>query len=153
MYQKKKLRIQQLDKKLAPYEAVLQSSTPMRGWIYTIRTSLNMTLRQLGKQLGISAQGARDIEQREVSGAVSLKALREVGEVLDMQLVYGFVPKGESVQAMVEARARVLATKIVRRTHHTMQLEAQGNSQERLEAAIEELTDELLREMNKAIWD
>lgn len=153
MPQKKRLLIQQLDKKLATYQAAQQHSMPIRGWVYTIRTSLNMTLRQLGKKLGISAQGARDIEQREASGTISLKALREVAKVLDMQLVYGFVPKEESLQVMVERRAQLLATKIVMRTHHNMQLEAQGNSQERLETAIEELTDELLHEMNKAIWD
>ncbi len=153
MHQKRQLLLQQLDKKLATYKAVQQQQPPVRGWVHTIRTSLNMSLRQLGKKLNISAQGARDIEQREASGTISLKALREVGDALDMQLVYGFVPKAVSVQAMVEARATALATKIVMRTHHNMQLEAQGNSEERLKTAIEELRDELLREMNKAIWD
>jgi ribosome-associated translation inhibitor RaiA len=34
-----------------------------------------------------------------------------------------------------------------------MQLEDQGNSEERIAAAIDELTDEIKRELRRSIWD
>ena len=49
-----------------------------------------------------------------------------------MQLVYGFVPYDGSLDALIEKRATELATKIVMRTSNTMQLEDQGNSNERI---------------------
>ena len=70
-----------------------------------------------------------------------------------MQLVYGFVPKDGSLDALVERKARVLAKQIVLRTSNTMKLEDQENSQERIEKAIEERANAIKTEMPKTIWD
>jgi hypothetical protein len=48
--------------------------------------------------------------------------------LLDMQLVYGFVPNDGSLDALIEKRAKELATQIVMRTANTMKLEDQANS-------------------------
>lgn len=53
-----------------------------------------------------------------------------------MQLLHGFVPKETSLEALIERRAREVAIQIVQRTAHTMQLDDQANSAQRLEAAI-----------------
>ena len=112
-----------------------------------------MTLQQLGNKLRITPQAAKGMEEREASGAISLKSLREAGEVLDMQLVYGFVPKDSSIEKLVERKARDLAQKIVLRTHHNMRLEDQANSEQRIREAIEELTQELKTELKKSLWN
>jgi len=54
---------------------------------------------------------------------------------------------------MVEKKAKLLATKIVMRTHHNMKLEDQANDEERIEEAIEELTKDIKSEMRKSLWD
>jgi len=64
--------------------------------------------------------------------SITIKSLKEIGRVLDMQLVYGFVPNDGSLDALIEKRATELATKIVMRTSNTMKLEDQGNSNERI---------------------
>jgi hypothetical protein len=46
-----------------------------------------------------------------------------------------------------------MAEKIVKRTSVTMQLEDQGNSPKRIKKAIDELTEELKREIPKSLWD
>lgn len=153
MSSQKKLRIRQLEQKLQVFTAVRDIQTPEKGWIHSIRTTLNMTLRQLGNKLNMSEQGARDLENREAERAISLRSLQEAANALDMELVYGLVPKDGTLEQLVERKSRALAEKIVQRTHHTMQLEDQGNSEERIAAAIDELTDEIKRELRRAIWD
>ena len=149
----KKLLLEQLDRKLLPFKKVDKIQVPENGWINNIRNSLNMTLEQLGGKLNITRQGMKGIEDREVSGSVTIKSLKEVGEVLDMKLVYGFVPKDSSVIKMVDRKARKLAQKIVLRTHQNMKLEDQGNSDEQIRKAVKDLTEVIKDEMRKSLWD
>lgn len=101
----------------------------------------------------MTPQGIKDIERRESTGTITLKALEEAGDALGMRLVYGFVPKNGSLEEMIEQKAREVAEKIVKRTSTTMKLEDQENSKERLKQAIDELTAELKKEMPKSLWD
>jgi len=153
MRNNKSLILRQLNKKLTSFKTVENVSIPDKGWVYTIRNSLNMTLAQLGKKLGMTRQGVRNLEEREAKGSISLNTLKEVGKALDLKLIYGFTSNFESIDHMVEDRAKKLATKIVMRTHQNMQLENQGNSQEQIQSAIIELAEELKREMRKSLWD
>jgi predicted DNA-binding mobile mystery protein A len=93
------------------------------------------------------------MENREVAGTITLKTLRDVANAMDMQLVYGFVPKNKSLEQMIEKRAKQLATEIVMRTNNTMTLEDQQNSKERIEEAITQKTNEIKSEMPKYLWD
>jgi hypothetical protein len=70
-----------------------------------------------------------------------------------MKLVYGLVPNDGSLDALIERKARELAIKIVSRTSNTMRLEDQENTEERIKKAIEQRTDELIRELPKVLWD
>jgi len=149
----KKLLIEQLDRKLKPFQGTEKVIVPQQGWIYSIRTSLNMTLEQLGNKLQMTKQGIKKIEEREAKESVSIKSLKEIGKALDMQLVYGFVPKHGSIDEMVTAKATAIAERIVLRTNQNMKLENQGNSPEKINQAIMELASELKREMHKSLWD
>ena len=153
MRNQKKLLLEQLDRKLKPFQEIKSIQVPQRGWIHMIRTTLNMTLQQLGQRLNITKQGMQDIEEREGSGSVTIKSLKEVGNALDMQFVYGFVPNQNSIEKLVELKARELAKKIVLRTNHNMRLENQGNSEENIKQAIDELANEIKREMRRSLWD
>jgi len=153
MRNKHKLLIDQLDHKLKPFMATKDIHVPERGWIHTVRTALNMTLQQLGVKLNMSSQGVKDTEERETSGSVSIKTLKEVANAMDMQLVYAFVPKQNSIEEMLDSKAKELAKKIVLRTGHNMQLENQGISDDKIKVAIEELKEEIKREMSKSLWD
>jgi predicted DNA-binding mobile mystery protein A len=126
---------------------------PSTGWIKAIRTSIGMSMQQLGNKLNISKQGVLDIERREKDGSISIKSLREVAHVMDMKLVYGFIPLDGTLDALIEKKAKELAKQIVMRTAHTMQLEDQANSNERIEAAIRERTAAIQNEMPKILWD
>ena len=153
MRNKKSLLITQLDQKLKPFATAKNSVVPPKGWLHTIRTGLNMTMEQLGNKLGITKQGVKKIEESEAKGTTSINTLKEVANALDMQLVYGFVPKKGTIRELVAQKAENLATKIVLRTHKNMQLENQAVSDEKIKQAIADLKEELIRELNKAIWD
>ncbi len=106
----KKLQCEQLDQKLAGYENL--SEIPIKGWIHSIRTTLKMSFRQFGIRLGITAQSAQEIEERERNGSISLKSLKEVATALDMRLVYGFVPRDGSFEKMLEKQCMTVARKL-----------------------------------------
>ena len=150
---KQSLMIQQLNEKLLGLVPLKQVAVPPSGWIKAIRTTLGMSLRQLGSKLSITKQGVLDIEKREMNGSITIKSLRELGRVLDMELVYGFVPKDGSLDALIEKKARELASKIVLRTSNTMKLEDQENSKTRIEKAIKERTEDIKNNVPKILWD
>ncbi len=149
----KKLQIEQLSNKLRPYKTAEKVTPPSIGWVKAIRTSLGMSLEQLGSKLGITKQSARNIEKRESEGSITVKALRETARALDMKLVYALVPLDDSIEKMIEKKAKQLATEVVLRTSGTMRLEDQENSPERIRKAIEERTKEIIEELPKKLWD
>lgn len=150
---KKNLQIEQLERKLSSFRAVRQTVPPPTGWLKTIRVSLGMTLQQLAEKLSITRQSALEIEKREKEGSITLRSLREAANALDMELVYGLVPKDGSIENLIDRKARELAVQIVTRTSNNMKLENQENSKERLKKAIEERTEQLKNELPKILWD
>ena len=150
---KKKLQTEQLESKMKIFASITKVAIPPTGWIKAVRLALGMSLQQLANRISITKQSVQEMEQREKEGSISLKSLRETARALDMELVYGFVPKDGSLNALIDRKARELATKIVSRTSNTMKLEDQENSKKRLKKAIEERSALLKNEMPKVLWD
>ncbi len=148
-----KLLLQQMDKRFKLLTPLKAFSAPASGWIHAIRTALKMSLRQMGNRLSIAPQSMKEIEQREKDGSITLKNLREAGKSLNLQLVYGFIPKDESLEKMIEKKAYEIAKDIVLRTSHSMMLEDQQNSKRRIEKAIKERAEEIKNEMPGYLWD
>lgn len=151
--QKRKLQLEQLDKKLETYSVLKNLDVPSKGWIYSIRDTLNMSLKQFGKRLNITAQSAKEIEARESSGSITLKNISEAAEALNMRFVYCIIPQSESLTKMIEKRAHEKAKEIVLRTSQSMSLEDQENNPERLEKAIKEKAEKIKNEMPRYLWD
>jgi predicted DNA-binding mobile mystery protein A len=112
-----------------------------------------MSLRQFGERLGITPPSAENIEKREKEGSITLRSLEEAGRALDMKLVYGFVPMHGSIEKTIEDRARALALEIVKATSHTMVLEDQEVTNERLKKAVDNKAAELIYKMPRYLWD
>ncbi|MBT3180297.1 MAG: mobile mystery protein A [Candidatus Marinimicrobia bacterium] len=148
-----KLILDQLDQKIIEYKNLEHVEIPPNGWIFSIRKALNMSLRQLGKRMSITSQSVWEIEDREKSGSVTIKLLRQVGQALNMRLVYGFIPNQLSLKKMIEERAMILAREIVERTSVSMELEDQKASKNRLEKAIDEKAKEIKTKIPRILWD
>jgi predicted DNA-binding mobile mystery protein A len=153
MRNKRKLLIEQLDKKLEPFQETELVLVPSKGWINAVRIALNMTMAQLGTKLNITRQGVKSIEESEAKGSISINSLRQVGEALELKLVYGFVPKDGTINNLINTKAVKLAEKIVTRTNQNMKLEDQGIGDEKINETIKDLASEIKREMRKSLWD
>jgi len=149
----RKLLIEQIDKKMQKFSILEESDLPAKGWIYTIRTALNMSLAQLGKRLHKTAQSVKEIEEREQNKSLTLKKFVEVAEALNLRFAYGFVSKDFSLDKMIEKRALQLAQDIVMRTSQSMSLEDQKNTDERLQNAIKDRAEKIKQEIPKFLWD
>lgn len=149
----RKLQIEHLERRLKAFPPSSASIVPPLGWVKAIRSALGISLQQIAKRLSITKQSVKEMEVREKEGTITLNSLREVARSLDMELVYGFVPKDGSLNALIDRKAREMATIIVQRASNTMKLEDQENSEQRIQQAIEERISELKNEMPKALWD
>jgi len=153
MRNKKKLLIEQLDQKLVNFKDAGMILVPQKGWVNTIRTTLNMTRDQLGTKLNLTKGAIQKIEEREATGQITINKLKDVGNALNMKFIYGFIPKDGTIESLVNLKAEKLARKIVLRTNQNMKLEAQGIGDEKIDKTIKELASEIKREMKKSLWD
>jgi len=153
MRNKKKLLIEQLDQKLVNFKDAGMVLVPQKGWVNTIRTTLNMTREQLGTKLNLTKGAIQKIEEREATGQITINKLKDVGDALNMKFIYGFIPKDGTIENLVNLKAERLARKIVLRTNQNMKLEDQGIGDEKINKTIKELASEIKREMKKSLWD
>lgn len=149
----KKLIVEQLDRKFEKIAVLKDFNVPGKGWIKSIRTGLNMPLKQLAKRLKITSTSVKEIEQREEERGITLKKLIAAAEALECHFVYGFIPKEGSLKKTIEKRALKVAEEIVMRTSHSMKLEDQENSERRIKKAIKDRAEKIKNEMPKYLWD
>lgn len=150
---KKKLQIEQLETRIRLLSPARTLPNPPTGWIRAIRLALGMTLQQLGNKMSITKQSVQSLEMREQEGAITLKSLSDTARAMDMDLVYGFVPKEGSLDKYIEKKAREMAKQIVMRTSANMKLEDQEVTGERIKKAIDDRTAIIMYELPKSLWD
>ncbi len=88
------------------FKPAANAAPPHTGWIKTVRVSLGMTLQQLANRLSVTKQNVSEMESREAEGAITLNRLREAANALDMNLVYGFVPKDGSLDHLIDRKSQ-----------------------------------------------
>ena len=148
------LMIDQLDKKFEMLKNVSAAFVvPPAGWINMLRKALNISLKQLARRMNVTSQNVNQLEQREMDGTISLQKLKDAAEALGMSFVYAFIPKDGSLEKLIEKRALKVAEEIVMRTSHSMKLEDQENTEERLRKAIQDRAEKIKNELPKYLWD
>ena len=135
---------ERLDARLANIMPIARFQAPTKGWVRAIRDALGMSGAQLGKRLGVKAQSIADLEKSEVQGTIQLNTLRRAAEAMDCVIVYALVPRS-SLTETVETRATEIARKELARVSHSMDLEAQGLSENDREAQVEAYIRDHLR--------
>jgi predicted DNA-binding mobile mystery protein A len=137
------LRLKQLDRSLGPYRAAGKILRPPKGWIRAIRQALGVSSGELARRLGTSRQLPLQLERGEAADSITLRSLRGVADALDCDLVYALVPRADSMQELIETRARAEAKKNVLDVEHSMALEDQAAG--RIDEAVEAETRRLVR--------
>jgi predicted DNA-binding mobile mystery protein A len=146
----KALRLRQVDQRLKTLNTF--RPPPPRGWIRAIREALGMSTTQLARRLGIAQSNVVTLEQREALGTVTLDSLSRAAIALDCQLVYAIVPR-DSLQAIRERRARIVARDRLSRIAHSMALEDQAVPPDEQQAQEDQLVQELLATWPRTFWD
>lgn len=72
--------------------------------------ALGMSSQALGERLGVTAQGARKLEQAEANGNITLNTLARLAHGLDCEVRYVFVPRTSLVE------------QVLRRTHEVARI-------------------------------
>lgn len=149
----KSLVIRQIDELIQTYIDGKQTVPLSVGWMQSVRLALGMSLRQLAQRIGISASALNSFEKREQSDAVSLATLKKVANAMDMELVYYFKPKADSIHHTIEKQARKKAQDILNQSNQTMKLEDQETNSSSQAMELERLTTDLMRKMPQHLWD
>ena len=132
--------LEALDKRLDQWRSA--EPPPPRGWIRAIREALGMSRQDLARRLGITRQGVLRIEKAEADGSIRMETLRRVAEALDARVTYALVPH-ETLEQVVDRRARAVAMRDVERADRTMALEDQQVAEEGRKQLLEELAGEV----------
>jgi len=141
----------QLDSTFTQLSNIKGMQPPVKGWLRSIREALGMSGKQLGERIGVSQPRVVQLEKDEVSGAVTMKSMRQAAEAMDCVFVYAVVPRA-SLKETVRNQAYKVAEKRLSRTSHTMLLEDQQVSNEERRKMLESKIDDLTREMPKDFW-
>lgn len=145
------LRLEQLQAAVKAYEILLTKRAPSRGWLKEIREALGRTERQQAQRLGISGSTLHQSEQSEAQERISLGQLRKLADGLDCELVYALVPR-KPLTEVVQSRATQLAKEEVYGVAHTMGLEDQRPTDERIQKQAARRAEELLRGKWSDLW-
>lgn len=152
----KRLILAQMSQKIAKFHVMYFCDRPKHGWLKAIREAIGMSTEQLSRRMNLETRSAvTKLEAREKNKTITLGALEEAAKAMDMKVAYILLPidPGNTLEQYVRKRAEEVAIKIVHRTSTTMKLEDQETSIKRQRKAIKELTEDILREMPRTLWD
>ena len=140
-----------LDKRLAPLSET-ELTVPPRGWMKAIREALGMTTRQLATRMGVSPSRVPTIEKAEVTGATTIRTLRQAAEAMNCTFVYAFVPV-KPLDDILQDRAREKAHRELMRLDHTMKLENQALRRADIEDEKQRVIDQHLTGSLRQLWE
>jgi predicted DNA-binding mobile mystery protein A len=125
---------------------------PPYGWVRAIREALGMTPQRLATRMGVTRPRVNMLEKAELSGATTLKSLRQAAEAMDCVLVYAIVPRTSLDEILREQAAKKADVELARH-HHTMRLENQAMDNRDLAAERERLVADMLAGSLRRVWD
>src|SRR5258708_3279795 len=120
------LRLKQLDRTLGPFRAAAKTPRPPKGWLRAIREAAGISASEVARTLKTSRQLPLQLERAEAEDRITIKSLRAAANALGCELVYALVPRTNSLQHLVEERARSQPNKQGLGVEHSMALEHQA---------------------------
>ncbi|MEY4309621.1 MAG: hypothetical protein RL422_1824 [Bacteroidota bacterium] len=149
----KHLSVHQLDDQIRQYVNGQRFDRIPQGWIRSSRTAIGMTLKQLASRLGFSVPAAKNFEMREVDEAITLASLRKIANAMEMDLVYYFKPKQDSLDDLLQIRAELKAKELMERSNQAMILENQEVDNKNKSREYDRLITEIRNQKLSSLWD
>lgn len=128
------------------------SQTPSEGWLATLRKALGMSGAEVAARMNVSRNAVYQAERNERDGAITINQMQKLAEAMGGRFVYAIVPEG-SIEDVILAQARRKAEARIRRASAHMALEKQSLPSAQTKQRIEELADELARDMPPDFWE
>ena len=110
-----------------------------------------MPAKIIMKRTGFKTSELYRIEKAEVEGTLTLNKLKEAANAMDCDFHYAIVPRNE-IKTLIEHKARDHAIALLNSANIHMQLESQGTSMKQIELQIEEVAEQLIKEMPDWFW-
>lgn len=143
-----------LERKIEDWLPLRKDRSPPSGWIKAIRGALGMSSRQLATHLGVAQSAIIKFEESEKHHTISLETLEKVAHAMRCQLVYAIIPQEPflSLEEVLDDQASQAAKLLVSKVDHTMKLEQQGLTQNRLNEQIQEVAKQLKDTLDPSLW-
>ena len=125
---------------------------PSEGWLSVLRKALGMSGAEVAARMGVSRGAVYQAERNEREGAITINQMQKLAEAMGGRFVYVIIPEG-SVEDVIRAQARRKAEARIRRASAHMALEKQSLPSAQTRQRIEELADELVRDMPPDFWE
>ena len=125
---------------------------PSNGWLAVLRKALGMSGAQVAKRMGVSRNAIHQAERNERDGAITLNQMHKIAEAMGGRFVYAVVPDG-SVDDIIHIQANQKATALIQKASAHMALESQSLSPKQIEQRIEDLANELVRDLPSDFWE
>ena len=149
----KYLSVHQLDDQIRQYVNGQRFDRIPQGWIRSSRTAIGMTLKQLATRLEFSVPAAKNFEMREVDEAITLASLRKIANAMEMDLVYYFKPKQDSLDDLLQIRAELKAKELMESSNQAMLLENQEADIKNTSREYGRLITEIRNQKLSSLWD
>ncbi len=136
------LAITQVNRRLSAIRKILPYTKVRPGWIRYIRSSLNMTLKQLADRTSLSLSSIAQAERSEAAGRASIATLKKMANAMECEFVYAFVPR-TGIDELIKQAARAKAKRTLVSADVHMTLEDQRVEQS-MQKRVELLAKKLL---------
>lgn len=125
---------------------------PSEGWLSMLRKALGMSGAQVAARAGVSRNAVYQAERNERDGAITINQMHKLAEAMGGRFVYAIVPDDGRVENVIRAQARRKAEARIMRASAHMALEKQSLTSAQTAQRIEDLADELVRDMPPDFW-
>lgn len=126
---------------------------PADGWLTMLRKALGMSGAQVAARAGVSRNAVYQAERNERDGAITINQMHKLAEAMGGRFVYAIVPDDGRVENVIRAQARRKAEARIMRASAHMALEKQSLTSAQTVQRIEDLANELIRDMPSDFWE
>ena len=126
---------------------------PSEGWLSVLRKALGMSGAQVAARAGVSRNAIYQAERNERDGAITINQMHKLADAMGGRFVYAIVPDSGQVEDIIRAQARRKAEARIMRASAHMALEKQALTNEQTSQRIDDLADDLIREMPPDFWE
>ena len=118
-----------------------------------LRKALGMSGAEVAARAGISRNAVYQAERNERDGAITINQMQKLAKAMGGRFVYAIVPDGGRVEEIIHDQARRKAEARIMRASAHMALEKQSLTNKQTAQRIDDLANELMREMPPDFWE